>query len=706
MPINIDEQKKLFLLSTDNSSYAFGLDEKGIPVNLHWGGRIERTADLPEPGEVSWHNMGHYKQRSRRSRDEFPVYGRDYLVYEPCLKVREPDEFTALQFQYTGHVIDGEHLAATYRSPAIRLTMHYEAIPECDLLNRWVEVVNEGNKEIVLENLFSAAWHVPRCRKYRLTHLHGAWGKEYQVKREMLGPGEKVLQGRAGISGHNHVPFFALDEDGRASEKEGIVWFGALQWSGSWKMIVASDSTDIVRVVGGLNNYDFELALAPGESFSAPVFTGGFTREGFGGASRQIHRYQQKYLYPGNMRGKVMPTVFNTYSCIRGKQVTENNVMELIPLAAKVGIELFIIDAGWQQSMGDWTVDKVKFPDGFKNIIDAVHKNGMQFGLWLEFERVDAASKIYHQLPEWRIDNANYSLWNFALPDVLEYIYGVLKQLLTENDIAYFKVDLNRLAISPEAPDRRRMNVKYVRNVYELFRRLRADFPGVFFENCAEGSGRPDLKMDEFFARINRSDNQDTLDILNIHEGFTYLHPSKMAGGGCHISEDMTYLVNHRIIPTRFMAHAAVMSWFALGMPLNRSTAEELAEYRQYVELYKKVRHIVALGEIHRLAAYGENFYAAFEYVLPDASEALLCVFGHGIQFNRQLPNLLLEALDPEGIYGIDIYGKHPSPRDAFCNCEEPAYRPCSGRGLMEIGVRVLLNGDLDSRILHFKKQG
>jgi alpha-galactosidase len=211
--------------------------------------------------------------------------------------------------------------------------------------------------------------------------------------------------------------------------------------------------------------------------------------------------------------------------------------------------------------------------------------------------------------------------------------------------------------------------------------------------------------MDKYFARINRSDNQDTLDILDIQEGFTYLHPSKMAGGGCQISHSYSYFPNHRDIPLRFMAHAACMSWLSLGIAVDQSPPEELAECAEYIKLYKKIRHIVDFGELYRLAAYRETGrYAAFEFVLPDKSEALLFVFGHGLRYDEVLPEFQLKALDPDTRYDAVRYGDHFDPeRDSFCCNPDPECRPASGRALMAHGINVFLRGDLDSRILHFK---
>ena len=66
---------------------------------------------------------------------------------------------------------------------------------------------------------------------------------------------------------------------------------------------------------------------------------------------------------------------------------------------------------------------------------------------------------------------------------------------------------------------RREIKTKYMLNFYRLMRRLNEEFPQVIFENCASGSGRCDLEMDRYFCRTNRSDNQDTLDVLDIEEG-------------------------------------------------------------------------------------------------------------------------------------------------------------------------------------------
>ena len=471
-------------------------------------------------------------------------------------------------------------------------------------------------------------------------------------------------------------------------------------------MIVEQDPNDQVRVSGGYNDYDFALELAPGESHRAPVFTAGFTRGGFGEASRILHRYQRKHLYPKNMRDVEVPVVYNTFASLlpSRERVTEENVMALIPRAAEIGAELFIIDEGWQTAIGEWTVHAKKFPRGLKPIIDEVHRRGMRFGLWIEPERVMHDARLFSEKEEWLFaKNKTSAMINLSRRDVLEYVHREMADLLRQNDIRYLKLDFNRYFEIPDVPDRRTMRTRYVENFYELFSRLRKEFPTVIFENCASGAGRPDLKMDTYFARLQRCDSQDTLDCIRLQEGFTYLHPAYMAGGAGHISYDTTYMMNHREVPLRFMAHVGMMGWLATGFPLDQATPEELAEIKGYFDLFKKIRHITCRGEIHRIASLREHPYAAFEFVLPDKSESLVFVFGHGLEFGERIPNLLMESLGPDKVYDVELYGEHSSPKDRYVPKVRPAYRARSGRALMEIGVHVDLFGDHDSRIFHFK---
>jgi len=62
--------------------------------------------------------------------------------------------------------------------------------------------------------------------------------------------------------------------------------------------------------------------------------------------------------------------------------MTLERMMKEIDVAHRMGIEVFVIDAGWFEKTGDWTPSLKRFPDGLKTISKRLKDNGMKLGLW------------------------------------------------------------------------------------------------------------------------------------------------------------------------------------------------------------------------------------------------------------------------------------------------------------------------------------
>ena len=107
-----------------------------------------------------------------------------------------------------------------------------------------------------------------------------------------------MIESRRGSTGHQANPWFAIEAGDRPDENAGEVWFGALAWSGSWRITVERDQLDAVRVTGGFNPFDFGYVLKPGEKLESPVFYGGYSAHGLGGASRILHHYEIAHVLP------------------------------------------------------------------------------------------------------------------------------------------------------------------------------------------------------------------------------------------------------------------------------------------------------------------------------------------------------------------------------------------------------------------------
>jgi len=715
MSIISDCGGRRFLLTAGEMSYGLAISGDGLPINLYWGGGLARPDELPEIASLQ-HFIHRPERQMKTARQEYPAfYGEFYL--ECALKAAYPDGVRGVRLQYQSHTVTVEAgadvltLLLTDAAHPLTVKLYYRVWRDLPLIDRWSELSNHADDAIKLDNFASACWQLPASRDHwRLTRLSGRWGKEAVPSRTGVEPGKIVMESRTGLSGPFAVPFFALD-DGNATELAGEVFFGALKWSGNWRITVERDAYFTTAVTGGINEFDNVITLAPGETLTTPEFCGGWTAEGHSGMSRVLHRHQLRHLLPPKIAARPLPLIFNSWGSIN-IHVNEDNIRRAETLAAQVGTELFVIDDGWQHALGDWYPDEFKFPRGLGPVIAEARKLNMDFGLWIEPESFEVRSELYQKHPEWAmfypgvkpfehyrsdVDRTSVML-NFARAEVADYIYQMLHELVRSTGISYLKLDMNSFISSPgwgDIPEagQRRIWIDYVRNLHRVFGRLSEDFPGLLMENCAAGGGRADLAMTRYFGRINRSDNQDALDMLKLHTNFTQVNLPRMAGGACHISDSM-YDINHRRTPLQFQACCGMLGSLAIGKNLVKCTPAELAQIRSYADWYKQIRHITHFGDFYRLASTYESSAAVFEYVATDQSEAVVFVLGASQQFADALPYFRIPGLDPQKIYRLEVFGG-------------PAAVPplISGRSAANVGIRPELRGDFDSRIFYFKEQ-
>ena len=254
-----------------------------------------------------------------------------------------------------------------------------------------------------------------------------------------------------------------------------------------------------------------------------------------------MHRFEREQILPGGKESRLRPVLYNSWEATNFR-VDDAGQQALAEKAARLGVELFVVDDGWfgkrnndRAGLGDWFVNPQKFPQGLKPLIDKVTGLGMDFGLWVEPEMVNADSDLYRAHPDWVIHFAgrprselrNQMVLNLARNDVREYIFGVLDKLATEYNIRYFKWDMNRAVSEPGWPDagaadQRKLWVDYVRNLYDILDRLRAKHPKLEIESCSGGGGRIDLGILQRVDEVWPSDNTEALDRQRIQEGFSH----------------------------------------------------------------------------------------------------------------------------------------------------------------------------------------
>ena len=708
-PIRYLAPQKTWVIETSNTTYAVGVNERGELQERYWGPKLTRPEDLG--AAHSRPERASFDSSETNTNGEYPGWGGIYFA-EPCLKLTRADGDRDLVLHYLDYKIDG--MTLQLRAKDIRddivVTLLYRAYPDEDILRKNARIENGTNQAITIESAQSGVWYLPRNESYRLTYASGAWANEDQLTQEPVHQGKVVLESRRGNTSHQLYPWFALDENGQATEETGRVWFGEIAWSGNWKLVVEETPDRQVRVVGGFNDFDFGYPLKPGETLETPAYYGGFSAHGFGGASRQLHRFENSEILPDHAHPKVRPVLYNSW------EATEFNVNEegqsaLAAKAAKIGIERFVMDDGWfgarntdHAGLGDWVVNPKKFPNGLTGLIRNVTANGMDFGLWFEPEMVNPDSDLYRKHPDWvmnfqgrpRSEARNQLILNMARDDVKDYVFHAVDQVLSGNDIKFVKWDMNRHFGEPGWPgvpvaDQKEIWVKYVRNVYDIMDRLRKNHPGLEIESCSGGGGRVDLEILRRTDEVWPSDNTEAFDRLRIQEGFTYFYtPKVMMAWVTDVPN-----TNGRSTPLKYRFLVAMQGSLAVGSNLNKWSDADFALATKMIAYYKSIRETVQLGQLYRIFSPRTGEFTANQYLSQDGRQSVLFAFLHSQQYDRPTPTVRLRGLDESAIYRVKTTdNKWPRANGTY-----------SGSYLMNQGITLHLTGDYDSTVVEFDRE-
>jgi alpha-galactosidase len=677
--VSFEPAAKVFRLDGGGASYVFGVNPRGELQQLYWGGRLASTDSFAQAAPLpAWAS---FDTSYTNTPQEYAGWGAGLFI-EPALKVSFADGNRDLVLHYQSHTVtaNGFDIVLKDISREVYVTLHYGMDLESGILARSATIQNREQQPVTVEQAAAAAWALPPGH-YTLNYLTGRWAGEWNLTQEALAPGERVIESRRGSTGHQANPWFAIaaSQPEQVSEDHGEVWFGALGWSGSWRITVEQDQLDEVRVTGGFNPFDFGYVLHPGESLETPVFYGGYSANGLGGASRLLHRYELDRILPhaaSASRPRPRPVIYNSWEATEFN-VNEAGQMALAEKAAALGIDRFVMDDGWfgqrkddHAGLGDWYVNAEKFPHGLKPLIDKVHALGMDFGLWVEPEMVNPDSDLYRKHPDWvlnfpgrpRSEQRNQLVLNLARPDVRGYVFGFLDKLLTDNDIAFLKWDYNRNWSEPgwdqlPVAEQKRVYVEFTRNLYSILAELHQKHPKVEFESCSGGGGRVDLGILRYVDEVWPSDNTDPFDRLTQQDGFTYAYTPQVMMAWV---TDSPHWLNKRATSLSYRMLSSMQGSLGIGANIAAWTPEEFALAKRLIAAYRQVQPTIVQGDLYRLISprNGSEF-SATQTVNAQKSQSVVFAFIHSTQQGRLFPQLKLKGLDPAAEYALSaIEGK------------------------------------------------
>ena len=666
MPIRFHEKKKEFHIYNDKISYIFKILANGHLGHAYYGKRLTDREDFGCLIEYAMRDMapctfeGNNRFSLEHLKQEYPSYGSGDMRF-PAFELERTDGSRVVDFKYQKHEIysgkkkllglpavyveeetEAETLEVTLEDVQIgaRILLSYTIFQALPVIARNTCFYCDG-ESITLLNAMSGSIDLPD-KEYEMVELAGAWSRERHVNVRPLGYGIQSIYSLRGCSSHQFNPFLALKRK-NTDEHSGEVIGASLVYSGDFLAQVEVDNFDVTRLVMGIHPNEFCWELNPKEHFQTPEMLLVYSENGLNGMSQTFHQLYRTRLARGKWRDKGRPILLNNWEATYF-DFNEEKLLALAKRAAEIGVELFVLDDGWfgkrndaTSSLGDWKVNTEKLPGGMKSLSERIKEMGMGFGLWIEPEMVNKDSHLFREHPDWVLADSrrnychsrNQYVLDFSKAEVVDYIYGQLKEVLGEADISYVKWDMNRSfsEVFSNGMDRSwqgKVRHKYILGVYDLYERLTQEFPDILFESCASGGARFDPGILYYAPQGWTSDDTDAVERVKIQYGTSYVYP--LSSMGSHVSASPNHQVfRHTSLETR--ANGAYFGTFGYELDLTELSKQELREMKGQISFMKRYRELIQQGVFYRLESPFENNSSAWMVVSEDQKEALAVYF-------------------------------------------------------------------------------
>ncbi len=154
----------VFVLQTENTTYAMERNKAGAINNTYWGPRLARPEDLPVGEMVRFAVAFLRKDDRERFRDEYVGWG-GWFYGEPTLKATFADGTRSLKLVYRDHAVESTDRSRTLRitlsdtTYPVEVQLFYRIYPGLDLVDRWAVVINRGDTPgTTCATICSARW--------------------------------------------------------------------------------------------------------------------------------------------------------------------------------------------------------------------------------------------------------------------------------------------------------------------------------------------------------------------------------------------------------------------------------------------------------------------------------------------------------------------------------------------------------------------
>ena len=412
-------------------------------------------------------------------------------------------------------------------------------IPKGMVYECYTEFKNLTDSVITLDMLASFSIHdLEADIMHRATSFWSAEGKmlsqkltSLNMERSWSGHGIRIEKfGQIGsMPVRKWFPFVALENSDRG-ELLGVQLYCPSSWQ-----IELFRYKEPLTLAGGLADYDYGhwcKNIGPGEVFTTPkavVATGCSLEE----VCDRLVKAQNPDIASVD---EDLPVIFNEYCTSWGNPTFENLEKTAKKLEGS-GVKYLVMDSGWYkeedknwwETIGDWNVSKVLFPNGLKEVVDMIKSYGLIPGIWFEMENVAPLSQVYEKT-EHLVSRQGYpvSVDGHRFLDLrdqwcVDYLDEKVIKLLRDSGYGYLKVDYNEnIGVGCDGAESLGEGLRqYVLASQNYFRRIKEQLPDLVIENCASGGHRLEASTMELCSQASFSDAHECTSIpiiaANVH---------------------------------------------------------------------------------------------------------------------------------------------------------------------------------------------
>ncbi|KQW47533.1 alpha-galactosidase [Nocardioides sp. Root1257] len=690
---------ELVHLRRGGTSLVLRLDDDRLPAVLHWGPDLGE-GDLRDLGDAVATPYVDSVVMMPPSVAVLPQHAAGWLGRPGLLGSRDGRAWSTA-FTTVEHTVTDGAVTSVGHDPESALDVSVDLELTVDGLVR----VRAG-----VRNLAGPAYVVDRLEPAlpvpdeagELLDLTGRHNHERVPQRRPFDVGHWVREAWGGRPGHDSATVMCAGRPGFGF-RSGRVWGVHLAHSGNQSLSAERSFTGWRLLRGGELLLPGEVRLEAGEEYWSPWLLGSWG-EGLDDLSRRVHRYlRRRPQHPRSPRKALL----NTWEAVHFDH-DHDKLLALAEQAAAVGIERFVLDDGWfhartadRAGLGDWYVDRARWPDGLHPLVDRVHELGMDFGLWVEPEMVNLDSELARAHPDWLLqtehgpgpDSRQQQVLDLGHPEVHDRLLWQLSALVTEYRIAFLKWDHNRPLVDAGHTVTGRAGVHaQTAAVYRLMDELRLRHPGLEIESCSAGGARLDLGV------LDRADRVWVSDCIDAHERHRMVRwtgvllPPEVMGTHVGAAVDLTTARGHTL---DFRAATAIWGHFGVEWDLTTVSPEELARLGVWVAFYREVRDLLHHGDVVR-ADLANPALQLDGVVAEDRRDALFRLSALDHSATRPPGRVPLPGLDPDTTYTV----RAQAPGDVAVNGRTTGQVGWAGDGVRLTG-RVLGTVGIQAPLLH-----